>query len=61
MVFIASKGACCDVVHLEPDTWVGATIIFFNGGLKSLGYLIILRCCKNIKKLLTAPELADGT
>jgi hypothetical protein len=55
VVFIASRGSCYDVVHLEPYTWVGATIVFLNGG-----YLIILRCRENAGKLLTAPRLADG-
>jgi hypothetical protein len=29
-------------------------------GLKSLGYLIVRRCCEKAGKLLTAPGLADG-
>jgi hypothetical protein len=29
-------------------------------GLKSLGYLIVLRRCENTEKLLIAPGLADG-
>jgi hypothetical protein len=34
VVFIATRGACCDDVHLEPYTWVGATVILLNGWLK---------------------------
>jgi hypothetical protein len=37
VVFVASRCTCCDVVHLEPYTWVRATVIFLNGWLESLG------------------------
>jgi hypothetical protein len=37
VVFTASRGACSDVVHLEPYTWVGATVILLNGWLEVLG------------------------
>jgi hypothetical protein len=33
---------------------------FAMAGLKSLGYLIVLRCHENAGKLLIAPGLADG-
>jgi hypothetical protein len=36
VVFIASRGACCDAIRLEPYTWVGATVVFLNGGLEIL-------------------------
>jgi hypothetical protein len=36
VVFIASRGTCCDVVHLEPHTWVGATVVLLNGWLEIL-------------------------
>jgi hypothetical protein len=39
VIFVVARGACRDVVHLEPNTWVRTTVI-----LKSLGYLIVLRC-----------------
>jgi hypothetical protein len=60
VVFVASRGACCDVVRLEPYTWVGATSYFSIVGLKSLGYLIVSRRRENEGKLLTTPGLADG-
>jgi hypothetical protein len=60
VVFIASRGTCCDDIHHEPDTWVGALSYFSMAGLKSLGYLIVPRCRENARKLLTAPGLADG-
>jgi hypothetical protein len=31
VVFVASRGAGRDVVHLEPNTWVRATVVFFDG------------------------------
>jgi hypothetical protein len=31
VVFVASRGTCCDVVHLEPYTWVGVTVVLLNG------------------------------
>jgi hypothetical protein len=37
VVFIASRGICRDVVHLEPYTWAGATVVILNGWLKVLG------------------------
>jgi hypothetical protein len=37
VVFITSRGTCCDVVHLEPYTWVGETVVFLNGRLVILG------------------------
>jgi hypothetical protein len=37
VVSVASRGACCDVVHLEPYAWVGASVILLNGWLKILG------------------------
>jgi hypothetical protein len=37
LVFIASRGVCCDVVHLEPYTWVRVTVILLNGRLEILG------------------------
>jgi hypothetical protein len=37
VVFIASRGACCNVVHLEPYTWVGATVVLLNGWFQILG------------------------
>jgi hypothetical protein len=33
VVFIAAGGTCCNVVHLEPYTWVRATIILLNSWL----------------------------
>jgi hypothetical protein len=35
VVFIASRGACSDAVHLEPYTWVGMTVILLNRWLVS--------------------------
>jgi hypothetical protein len=57
VVFIASRGACSDAVHLEPYTWVGATSYFSIYGLTSFGYLIVRRRREKAEKLLTAPEL----
>jgi hypothetical protein len=37
VVFFASRGTCCDAVHLEPYTWVKAIIVLFNGRLEILG------------------------
>jgi hypothetical protein len=37
VVFIASRGACRDAVHLEPYTWVGTTVVLLNGWLEVLG------------------------
>jgi hypothetical protein len=37
VVFIASRGMCCNAVHLEPYTWVGATVVLLNGWLEVLG------------------------
>jgi hypothetical protein len=34
VVFIAAGGTCCNVVHLEPYTWVRATIILLNSWLE---------------------------
>jgi hypothetical protein len=37
VVFVASRSACGDVVHLEPYTWVGATVVFLNSWLEVFG------------------------
>jgi hypothetical protein len=37
VVFVAPIGVCCDVVHLEPYTWVGAIVVLLNGWLEVLG------------------------
>jgi hypothetical protein len=37
VVFIGSRGACRDAVHLEPYTQVGATVVLLNGWLEVLG------------------------
>jgi hypothetical protein len=37
VIFVASRGVCRDAVHLEPSTWVGATVVFFDGWLEVLG------------------------
>jgi hypothetical protein len=37
VVFVASRGAFRDAVHLEPYTWVGATVVLLNGCLEVLG------------------------
>jgi hypothetical protein len=37
VVFVASRGTCRNAVHLEPYTWVGATVILLNGWLEVLG------------------------
>jgi hypothetical protein len=34
VVFVVPQGTCCDVLHLEPDTWVRATVVFLNGGFE---------------------------
>jgi hypothetical protein len=60
VVFVASRGACCDAINLEPYTWVGATIVLLNGWIEVLGYMIVRRRRENTRKLLTAPGLADG-
>jgi hypothetical protein len=31
LVFIASRSVCRDAVHLEPYTWVRATVVLLNG------------------------------
>jgi hypothetical protein len=33
VVFIAPGGAYCKVVHLEPYTWIRATVVLLNGRL----------------------------
>jgi hypothetical protein len=60
VVFIASRGTCRNAIHLEPYTWVGATVVLLNGRFEVLGYLIVWRRRENAGKLLTAPVLADG-
>jgi hypothetical protein len=37
VIFIAPRGAGRDAVHLEPNTSVGATVVFFDGWLEVLG------------------------
>jgi hypothetical protein len=37
VVFITPRGACCDDVHLEPYTWVIATVVLLNGRLEIFG------------------------
>jgi hypothetical protein len=37
VAFVASRGMCCDTAHLEPYTWVEATVVLFNGCLEVLG------------------------
>jgi hypothetical protein len=37
VVFVTSRGACCDVVHLEPYTLVTATVVLLNGWLEVFG------------------------
>jgi hypothetical protein len=37
VVFITSRGACRDAVHLESNTWVGVTVVLLNGRLEVLG------------------------
>jgi hypothetical protein len=27
VVFVASRAACCDAIHLDPYTWDGATVV----------------------------------
>jgi hypothetical protein len=34
VVFIASRGTRRYAVHLEPYTWVGATVVLLNGWLE---------------------------
>jgi hypothetical protein len=60
VVFAASRGTCCDVVHLKPYTWDGATVVLLNAWLEVFGYLIVRRRRENVGKLLTAPGLANG-
>jgi hypothetical protein len=60
VVFVVSRSACCDVVHLEPYTWVRSTVIFLNDWFEVLGYLIVRRRRENAGKLLTAPGLTSG-
>jgi hypothetical protein len=36
VVFIASRGTCRNAVHLEPYTWVRATVVLLNGCLEVL-------------------------
>jgi hypothetical protein len=58
VVFVGSRGACCDAVHLEPYTWVRATFVLLNSRLEI--FQIIRRRRENVGKLLTAPGPADG-
>jgi hypothetical protein len=37
VVSVASGGVCCDVIHLEPYTWVQATIVLLNSWLEVFG------------------------
>jgi hypothetical protein len=37
VVFVASRGTCCNAIHLEPYTWVGATVVFLNSWLEVFG------------------------
>jgi hypothetical protein len=37
VVFVASRGAHRDAVHLEPYTWVGVTVVLLNGWFEVLG------------------------
>jgi hypothetical protein len=37
VVFIASRGACRNVVHLEPYTWVRVTVVLLNIRFEVLG------------------------
>jgi hypothetical protein len=37
VVFVATRGIHRYVVHLEPYTWVRATVVLLNRWLKSLG------------------------
>jgi hypothetical protein len=60
VVFIASRGACCDALHLEPYTWVGATVVLLNAWFEILRVSDHPRRRENAGKLLTAPGLADG-
>jgi hypothetical protein len=34
VVFVSSRGTCHICVHIEPDTLVGATVVFLNGWLE---------------------------
>jgi hypothetical protein len=34
VIFISSRGTCCYVVHLEPYTWVGATVVLLDSWLE---------------------------
>jgi hypothetical protein len=54
VVFIASRGACRNAIHLERPSYLSMA------GLKSLGYMIVQRRRENTGKLLTAPGLTDG-
>jgi hypothetical protein len=60
VVFVAFRCACCNAVHLEPDTWVRATVVFFIGWLEVFRVSDRLESRENAGKLLTAPGLADG-
>jgi hypothetical protein len=37
VVFAAPRGTYCDAVHLEPYTWVRATVVFLNGRFEVFG------------------------
>jgi hypothetical protein len=37
VVFVASRDASSDVVHLEPYTWAEATVVLLKGWLDVLG------------------------
>jgi hypothetical protein len=61
VVFIASRGTCRDVVHLEPYTRVRATVVLFTGWLEIFGVSDRPeRRRENAGKLLTALGLVDG-
>jgi hypothetical protein len=59
VVFIASRGACCNAIHLLHILGSERPSYSSMAGSKSLGYLIVRRCRENAGKLLTAPRLAD--
>jgi hypothetical protein len=37
VVFVASRGACCDAIRLEPYTSIRVTVVFLNGWFEILG------------------------
>jgi hypothetical protein len=60
VVFLAPDARAAMLYILSHILGLERLSYFSMADLKSLGYLIVLRCHENAGKLLTAPGLADG-